>query len=99
MKAASIRAPKLFVLLWSASVTTGSLLMLCPVSARAQGGVPLWTNRYDGPANGNDFANAIAVDRSGNVFVTGSSLGSGGFSDYATLAYSNSGMPLWTNRS
>jgi len=61
-------------------------------------GVPLWTNRYNGPANGYDLASAVAVDASGNVFVTGSSRGSAGDSDYATLAYSGAGVPLWTNR-
>src|SRR6266581_4197120 len=69
--------------------------------AHAQGGVPLWTNRYNGPANNDDFAAAIAVDTSGNVFVTGWSWsGTGGVidSDYATVAYSNAGVPLWTNR-
>ena len=84
-----------------AALITGCLLMLLPVAAHAQGGVPLWTNRYDGPANGNDridAAHAIAVDSSGNVFVTGESTGSGSSSDYATIAYSNSGVPLWTNR-
>jgi len=60
-------------------------------------GVPLWTNRYDGPANSWDYAAAIAVDRSGNVFVTGTSYGIGA-GDYATVAYSNEGVPLWTNR-
>jgi hypothetical protein len=61
--------------------------------------VPLWTNRYDGPAQRSDEAGAIAVDTSGNVFVTGRSFAD--FSnnlDYATVAYSNSGEPLWTNR-
>jgi len=56
-------------------------------------GVPLWTNRYNGPGNGNDVPSAVAVDASGNVYVTGSSGG-----DYATIAYSSAGMPLWTNR-
>ncbi|MGZ5528825.1 MAG: SBBP repeat-containing protein, partial [Limisphaerales bacterium] len=61
-------------------------------------GVPLWTNRYDGPANNYDIANAMAVDGSGNVFVTGNSTGSSSGYDYATIAYSGAGVPLWTNR-
>jgi len=61
-------------------------------------GVPLWTNRYNGPGNGFDIARAVAVDSSGNVFVTGDSDGGGGYTDYATIAYSGAGVPLWTNR-
>jgi hypothetical protein len=37
----------------------------------------------------------MAVDRSGNVFVTGDSDGN---NTIATIAYSSSGVPLWTNR-
>ena len=61
-------------------------------------GMPLWTNRYNGPGNADDYANAVAVDGSGNVFVTGSSDGIGTGPDYATVGYSSSGVPLWTNR-
>jgi hypothetical protein len=66
--------------------------------AHAQGGIPLWTNRYNGPANGYDRAIAIAVDGSGNVIVTGWSDGSGSGYDYATIKYSGAGVPLWTNQ-
>jgi len=65
-------------------------------------GVPLWTNRYDGPASGSDDPHVIAVDSNGNVFVTGSSSSSStpaqARSDYVTIAYTNSGEPLWENR-
>jgi hypothetical protein len=61
-------------------------------------GVPLWTNRYNGSANGYDGANALAVDGNNNVIVTGQSAGSGGYPDYATLKYSSAGVLLWTNR-
>lgn len=61
-------------------------------------GVPLWTNRYDGPGSAsNDYGQAVAVDARGDVYVTGRS-GTNGAYDYATVKYSSTGAPLWTNR-
>jgi hypothetical protein len=60
-------------------------------------GNQLWIARYDGPA-GNDSARAIAVDGLGNVYVTGSSRGSGTESDYATIKYDTNGNQLWVAR-
>jgi uncharacterized delta-60 repeat protein len=61
-------------------------------------GQPLWTNRYNGPGKSADQALAVAVDGNNNVIVTGGSYGSGSSSDYATIQYSSTGVPLWTNR-
>jgi hypothetical protein len=61
-------------------------------------GVPLWTNRYNGPGNNYDAATKIAVDGSNNLIVTGGSVGGGGGPDYLTIKYSSAGVPLWTNR-
>jgi hypothetical protein len=50
-------------------------------------GTRLWVKRYDGSANGRDFASALAISPVGSeVFVTGSSDGLTNV-DYATVAY------------
>lgn len=63
-------------------------------------GNELWVRRYDGPGNAWDWAYDIAVDASGNVYVTGSSYGAEANSrpDYATIKYDSSGNQLWVRR-
>jgi hypothetical protein len=58
-------------------------------------GDTLWVARYNGPGNSSDLANALAVDNSGNVYVTGLSEGSGTDADYATIKYDTDGNELW----
>lgn len=61
-------------------------------------GSVLWLARFDGGTNGEDAATAIAVDRSHNVYVTGSSALNAGESDYATVKYNAAGIEQWVAR-
>src|SRR5437870_1210580 len=53
-----------------ALAATFTLAAITPL-AHAEGGVPLWTNRYRAPGNDDAFPHGVAVDSSGNAFVSG----------------------------
>lgn len=58
-------------------------------------GTKQWERFYNGSSNVQDFAGAMTVDNSGNVYITG---GSGNLStglDYATVKYNSSGTQQW----
>jgi len=61
-------------------------------------GKELWVARYNGPVDGEDWVLDIALGNSGNIYVTGWSLGEGGKPDYATVKYDTSGEQLWASR-
>jgi len=61
-------------------------------------GETLWVRRYNGPGNHDDIPRAVALDESGNVVVTGSSVGADMAADFATVKYSPHGDSLWVRR-
>jgi hypothetical protein len=61
-------------------------------------GRQLWVARYNGPANTNDSATAVAIDHVGNVYVTGFSRSVTTHVDYATVKYDPAGKQLWAAR-
>jgi len=61
-------------------------------------GNQLWIRNYNGPVNGTDVANCIAIDVSNNIYITGYSAGSGTGTDYTTLKYAPNGALQWARR-
>jgi hypothetical protein len=53
-------------------------------------GTELWTATYNGPGSLYDIPTDILVDASGNVYITGGSVGSATGWDYATIKYNSS---------
>jgi DNA-binding beta-propeller fold protein YncE len=75
-------------------VSTGALTDFdyATIAYETATGAESWSNRYDGPASGFDAPNGIAVGPSGDrLYVTGTSAGSGGIPDYATIVFRDPG--------
>ena len=61
-------------------------------------GTILWESFFNGPVNGGDYSNALAIDASGNIYVTGRvDYGTAG-ADIVTIKYNSSGSQQWMAR-
>lgn len=58
----------------------------------------MWQAIYNGDGNGDDWAVAIAVDDSGNIYVTGASYGLETDLDMVTIKYDADGNEQWVAR-
>ena len=58
-------------------------------------GVERWVARYNGSGNTFDYAQAIALNSLGDVYVTGYSDNNRTCQDYTTLKYDSTGKQLW----
>jgi DNA-binding beta-propeller fold protein YncE len=82
------------------STGTGTGLDYATAAYNTTTGTQLWATRYNGPGNGDDYGQSIAVSPAGDtVFVTGQSTGTGTGFDYATVGYNAAtGAQLWVKR-
>jgi len=57
-------------------------------------GAQVWASRYNGAGNSTDYAQAIAADNFGNVYIHGTSVETGS-ADYLTICYDSNGAEKW----
>lgn len=75
-----------------------SLLYLSGGDLYAQPNI-IWSKIYNGPLNQQDSAVGVCINPSGNVFITGWSIGSGTSADIVTIRYNpDNGDTVWVNR-
>ncbi|UCE73267.1 MAG: SBBP repeat-containing protein [Methanomassiliicoccales archaeon] len=58
----------------------------------------LWTARYSGPGNYDDYVHDLAIDPDGNVYITGWTYEKTTNSDFVTIVYDTFGNELWIAR-
>ena len=89
-------ADQVYVTGWSFN-PQGTVSDYCTIKYTAQG-TRQWVRIYDGPGHDIDQASSIATDASGNVYITGASVGVNSNFDYATIKYDAAGTEQWVRR-
>jgi DNA-binding beta-propeller fold protein YncE len=89
---------RVFVTGWSVGVT--SRYDWVTIAYDASSGAPLWTKRFNGPANENDIPSSLGISPDGStLFVTGWDRITPRDIDYATIAYdASTGAKAWMKR-
>lgn len=61
------------------------------------GGNEIWNKRYNGSANGRDWAKKIAIDNMNNIYVLGCVTEINSGEDYTVIKYDKEGNELWVS--
>jgi uncharacterized delta-60 repeat protein len=59
-------------------------------------GTQFWAAKFNGSGNGNEIVRAMAVDATGNVFLTGTAMGGYSVANYGTVKFNNAGLVEWS---
>ena len=90
------------------AINTANIYNSVFVAKYSPAGIALWA-KYAGGGSNDDFANAVAADTSGNVFVAGTyksttinfgttALTNGGTTNIFLAKYNSSGVPQWAHK-
>jgi len=74
------------------------VLFLVSSSVNAQPINRQWVRTYNGPGDGYDYSGPMTIDNLGNVYVAGTSQGTGTGYDICIIKYNSSGVQQWIQR-
>ena len=72
---------------------TAFFLICSNVSAQVN---QVWIAEFNGSGNSADLSYSMAIDQSGNTYITGESYMAAGNYDYITIKYNSNGDTAWT---